>query len=92
MKPLSRKYYFKAAQEIWNSSLSALARLPPYNQTRPILFLGSEDPAVISQALSWYFSMLLNLDGIIRCQGFVFTMGSNFCRVADELRSSVANR
>eukprot|EP01038_Epipyxis_sp_PR26KG_P009838 gene9838-13232_t len=37
-----------------------------------------------------YFSMLLNLDYLLRCQAFVCTMESNFCRVIDELRSTVA--
>ena len=37
-----------------------------------------------------YFSMILNLDSHIRCSGFVCTQGSNFCRVIDELRATVA--
>eukprot|EP01038_Epipyxis_sp_PR26KG_P009839 gene9839-13233_t len=37
-----------------------------------------------------YFSMLLNLDYLLRCQAFVCTMMSNFCRVIDLLRSTVA--
>lgn len=39
-----------------------------------------------------YFSMILNLDSFLKCHGFVCTQGSNFCRVLDELRASVANK
>lgn len=37
-----------------------------------------------------YLSMLLNLDYHMQCSAFVCTMRSNFCRVIDELRASVA--
>ena len=39
-----------------------------------------------------YFSMVLNLDAHIRCSGFVCTEKSNFCRVIDELRATVAGK
>jgi len=39
-----------------------------------------------------YFSMILNLDGHLRCSAFVCTMRSNFCRVIDELRATVASK
>jgi len=39
-----------------------------------------------------YFSMLLNLDFHLRCEAFVCTILSNFCRVIDELRASVGGK
>jgi hypothetical protein len=33
--------------------------------------------------------MLLNLDNILKCDSFVCTQSSNFCRVIDELRVTV---
>lgn len=39
-----------------------------------------------------YFSMIYNLDLHLRCNAFVCTMSSNFCRVIDELRATVASK
>jgi hypothetical protein len=39
-----------------------------------------------------YFSMLLNLDYILRCDAYVCTTTSNFCRVIEELRATVASK
>jgi hypothetical protein len=39
-----------------------------------------------------YFSMVLNIDAHLRCNAFVCTHGSNFCRVIDEMRATVANK
>jgi hypothetical protein len=39
-----------------------------------------------------YFSMVLNIDAHIRCNAFVCTHRSNFCRVIDELRATVGNK
>jgi hypothetical protein len=37
-----------------------------------------------------YPSMMLNLDAHLRCSAFVCTQGSNYCRVIDEMRATVA--
>ena len=39
-----------------------------------------------------YFSMILNLDYLLRCNVYICALGSNFCRVLDELRITVANK
>jgi hypothetical protein len=39
-----------------------------------------------------YFSMVLNIDAHIRCDAFVCTHRSNFCRVIDELRATVGHK
>lgn len=98
------------------------------------LFLGTEDPNVIEDAIKWatqnkwkliytelfsratqsarldfdtahhqpqvhddleYLSMILNLEYSVRCEGFVCTIASNFCRIIDEMRATIgmkANR
>jgi hypothetical protein len=39
-----------------------------------------------------YLSMLLNLDYHLQCDAWVCTMRSNFCRIIEELRASVAGK
>jgi hypothetical protein len=39
-----------------------------------------------------YFNMLLNLNHHLRCNAFVCMMMSNFCRLIDELRSTIAGK
>ena len=39
-----------------------------------------------------YFSMIFNIDMHLRCNAFVCTMPSNFCRVIDELRATVGGK
>eukprot|EP01041_Mallomonas_annulata_P006580 gene6580-13310_t len=39
-----------------------------------------------------YLSMLLTLDLATRCQGWVCTLASNFCRLIDELRATVGGK
>ena len=39
-----------------------------------------------------YLSMLLNIDYHLKCRAFVCTTHSNFCRLIDELRATVASR
>jgi hypothetical protein len=39
-----------------------------------------------------YLSMLLNIHHLLQGNGWVCTLGSNFCRVVDELRATVAAR
>ena len=39
-----------------------------------------------------YFNMILTLDGHLRCSAFVCTHRSNYCRVIDELRATVAHK
>ena len=39
-----------------------------------------------------YVSMLLNIDHHMRCNAFVCTIPSNFCRVIDELRASIGGK
>ncbi len=39
-----------------------------------------------------YLSMLLNIDYHLHCNGFVCMMASNFCRVLEELKSTVAGK
>ena len=107
-----------------------------HNSTAHTVFVGSEDPEAIEDAIRWgtaenvhvlytnifdrrtdvstslgwdeqvalkkahmnkhhpleYFSMLLNLDYLLRCNVYVCALGSNFCRVLDELRVTVANK
>ena len=100
------------------------------------VFIGSEDPDVIDQALRWgekhkwrilysklfdrrtdvstgldwikqvkmkrkqqfkhheheYLSMVLNIYYHVRCNAYVFTLPSNFCRIIDELRAAVGGK
>jgi hypothetical protein len=39
-----------------------------------------------------YFTMVLNIDAHIRCSAFVCTHRSNYCRIIDELRATVAHK
>jgi hypothetical protein len=39
-----------------------------------------------------YFSMLFNIDYHMRCNAFVCTMPSNFCRLIDELRATIGGK
>mmetsp|Transcript_25713 Transcript_25713/g.25941 ORF Transcript_25713/g.25941 Transcript_25713/m.25941 type:complete len:162 (-) Transcript_25713:54-539(-) len=39
-----------------------------------------------------YLSMLLTIELSVRCQGWVCTLESNFCRVIDELRATIGNK
>jgi hypothetical protein len=39
-----------------------------------------------------YFSYLLHLGDLIRCRAFVCTLASNYCRLVDELRSTVGGK
>lgn len=39
-----------------------------------------------------YYSMILNMDLLLRCNAFICTVKSNYCRLLDELRSTVANK
>ena len=39
-----------------------------------------------------YLSMLLNIHYLVQASGWVCTMSSNFCRIVDELRATVAAR
>eukprot|EP01038_Epipyxis_sp_PR26KG_P011760 gene11760-15737_t len=39
-----------------------------------------------------YFSMIFNLDNILKCTAFICATGSNYCRVIEELRATVANK
>ena len=36
-----------------------------------------------------YLSMLLNLEYALKCESWVCTLASNFCRIIDELRCTV---
>jgi hypothetical protein len=109
--------------------------LPETNNSRPVIFIGSEDPTAIDETIAWgnqnnwkviytnlfdrksvsaymndteqvavrsakvakhhdleYFSMLLNLHYHLQCEAYVCTMASNFCRVIDELKATVAGK
>ena len=37
-----------------------------------------------------YFSMILNIDSHIQCSAYICSMPSNFCRLIDELKATVA--
>ena len=39
-----------------------------------------------------YFTMVLDIDAHIRCEAFVCTHRSNFCRIIDELRATVGGK
>jgi hypothetical protein len=39
-----------------------------------------------------YFSMIFNIDYHVRCNAFVCTLPSNFCRLIDELRATVGGK
>jgi hypothetical protein len=39
-----------------------------------------------------YLSMIFDLDYHLQCSAFVCTMGSNFCRIIDELRATVGGK
>ena len=39
-----------------------------------------------------YLSMIVNLDYALRCDGWVCTLASNFCRLIDELRATVGGK
>jgi hypothetical protein len=51
----------------------------------------------LNPSMNWhheyeYLSMLLNLQYILKCNAFVCTMSSNYCRIVDELRATVASK
>jgi len=39
-----------------------------------------------------YFAMIYDLDRHLKCESFVCTMASNFCRLIDELRATIAGK
>lgn len=139
MRPVHTDFYMETALTLWEAGLvpgpggsgDAVGATPTGS-----VFLGSEDPDVIDQALRWatktgwkvhytklfdrrsdvstgldwvhqvkmkrkqqfkhheleYFSMILNIDYHLRCNAFVCTLPSNFCRLIDEMRATVAGK
>eukprot|EP01038_Epipyxis_sp_PR26KG_P011759 gene11759-15735_t len=126
------KIYFTMVKRL-HEKMSHNITLKPKNNN--ILFVGSEDPGAINDAIEWgkhhnwnimysnlfdrskvstylnhsqqevlkknqkfihhnleYFSMIFNLDMHLHCNSFVCMTASNFCRLIDELRSTVANK
>jgi len=133
MKLIKTYKYLKVAKMFYDNGL--IPGLPETNNSRPVIFIGSEDPTAIDETIAWgnqnnwkviytnlfdrksvsaymndteqvavrsakvakhhdleYFSMLLNLHYHLQCEAYVCTMASNFCRVIDELKATVAGK
>ena len=133
MKLVKTSEYLDVAKKFFRKGF--VPGLPEMNMSKPVAFVGSEDPTAIDEAIAWgnqnnwkiiyttlfdrkevsaymnnteqvslrsskvakhheleYFSMLLNLHYHLQCEAFVCTMGSNFCRVIDELKATVAGK
>jgi hypothetical protein len=133
MKLVKTIRYLEVAKMFYRTSM--IPGLPETNNSRPVIFIGSEDPTAIDKTVAWgnqnnwkiiytnlfdrksvsaymnnteqvglrstkvakhhdleYFSMLLNLQYHLQCEAFVCTMGSNYCRVIDELKATVAGK
>ena len=134
MKLIPTGKYLEVAHMLWNSNY--IPRVSQFhNKTKGNLFIGSEDPQVITDALHWgkkyswkvvytnlfdrskittrldfqtqkslrfasamvhhdleYLSIILNLEYAIKCDAWVCTLKSNFCRLIDELRATVGGK
>ena len=124
--------YFQTAIDLWKKELVQNNN----NQNNElIIFLGTETPSIIQQAIEWslktnitviytnifdrsivsasldfknqhairkspsfryheleYLNILLNLYNSLKCDAWICTLASNYCRIIDELRATIGGK